>query len=357
MKKIMILTAERTGNGHKSAANALENKLNNINCETMQLDCFTMMGKIGTLLENSYLPITTKFPLLYYIPFLLTQIFPDAMHFLVYMRIRKKLKKEIKEYKPDVIISVHSMFTKSISYLLKRGKFNIPFYITVIDLVRPPRVWFDRNADVIFVPTEDVKENYIKKGVDKDKIFVSGFPIREDIKKRKTPKQIKDKINILLVNPSVHLKKNIQYVKEVSKIQNSSVSIICGRDEKLYKTLINEQEEGKISKNVKIYSFVDNMNEFLENSHIILTKAGPNMILEAVQSATAVVITGHIKGQENWNYKYVIKNKYGFKCENPRKIYNRLNRFINSKELNECLKNVLNTEYNNGTEYIVNYLK
>lgn len=357
MKKILILTAERTGNGHKSAANALEKKLNNINYETKQLDCFTMMGKLGTLLENSYLPITTSFPLLYYIPFLFTQIFPDIMHFWVYLKIRKKLKQEVSEFKPDIIISVHSMFTKSISYFLKRENINIPFYITVIDLVRPPRVWFDKNADVIFVPTEKVKENYLKKGIDENKIFVSGFPIREDIKKRKNRKAIKDKVKILIVNPSVHLKKSIKYVKEVSKLDNASVSVICGRNDRMYNALKKEQDLGKISEDVKIYSFVDNMNEFLENSHIILTKAGPNMILEAVKSATAVVVTGHIKGQENWNYKYVIKNNYGFKCENPRKIYNKLYNFINSSELEKCLKNVLNTNCDNGTEFIVDYLK
>ena len=30
----------------------------------------------------------------------------------------------------------------------------------------------------------------------------------------------------------------------------------------------------------------------------------PNMILEGARSATAIVVTGHIKGQENKNYEY-----------------------------------------------------
>ncbi len=37
------------------------------------------------------------------------------------------------------------------------------------------------------------------------------------------------------------------------------------------------------------------MHEFLNNSHIILTKAGPNMMIEALKSITAVVVTGHIE--------------------------------------------------------------
>lgn len=356
MKRVMILTAERTGTGHKSAANAIEKRLDNSEYEINQIDCFTLMGKIGMFLENSYIPTTTKFPLLFYMLFLFTQISPNAMHFLIYLKSKRKLKKEISKFKPDLIISVHSMFTKSISHFLKKEKLNIPFYINVIDLVNPPKVWFDKNADAIFVPTNEVKENYIKKGIGENKLFVSGFPIRDDIERRKTPKLIEDKVNILLVNPSVNLKKNVKYVKEVSKLDNASVTVICGRDKKMYKTLIKEQKLGNISGSIRIYDFVNNMNEFLDNAHIILAKAGPNMILEAAKSATAIVITGHIKGQENKNYEYVVKNNFGFECDNPKEIYNKLNEFITSKKLNECLINVLKSDCNNGAEFIANYI-
>ncbi len=356
MKKVMILTAERTGTGHKSAANAIEKRLNNLGYETIQIDCFTMMGKIGNILENSYIPITTRCPIFFYIPYLFTQVFPNAMHFSVYLKSKRKLKKEISTFKPDLIISVHSMFTKAISHFLKKEKLNIPFYINVIDLVKPPIVWFDKNATGIFVPTNEVKEAYIQKGIDENKLVVSGFPIRNDIKKRTTPKTIEDKVNILLVNPSVNLRKNIKYVKEVSKLNNVSITVVCGRDERMYNALIKEQQSGKIRENVNIYSFVNNMNELLENAHIILAKAGPNMILEATKSATAIVITGHVLGQENNNYEYVVKNNFGFKCENPSKIYNELHTFIESKKLNKCLENVLQADCNNGAKIIANYI-
>ncbi len=356
MKKIMILTAERTGTGHKSAANAIEKKLNLLGYETKQIDCFTMMGKKGQVLENSYIPVTTKQPMVFYFTYQFSQIFPNIIHSLVYANFRKRFKKEINDFNPDLIISVHSMFTKSISYFLKREGLDIPFYINVIDLVKPPKVWFDRKANILFVPTDEVKEKYIKKGIAENRLVVSGFPIRTDIKKRTAPKPITDKINILLVNPSVKLRKNIKFTKEVSKLKNVSVSVICGRDKKMYKALSRQQALGNISKDVKIYEFVNNMNEFLEKSHILLAKAGPNMILEGARSATAIVITGHIKGQENRNYEYVVKNKFGFKCENPKKIYSKLDSFITNGNLENCLENVLNAKCNDGAEIIANYI-
>ncbi len=99
------------------------------------------------------------------------------------------------------------------------------------------------------------------------------------------------------------------------------------------------------------------MNEFLENAHILLTKAGPNMILEGARSGTALIITGYIKGQENDNYKYVVDNNFGFKCDDPKKIYTQLNNFIKSHKLEKCLKNVISADCNDGTKIIVDYIK
>lgn len=356
MKRVMILGAERTGTGHKSAANAIEKQLNNLEFTTKQVDCFTMMGRLGHLLEDSYIPLTTRCPLLFYIPYLFAQRFPNAVHSLVYLFSKKGLKKEIDEFNPDLIITVHSMFTKSISRYIKKNKLNIRFFIDVIDLVKPPRVWFDKNADVIFVPTNEIKEDYLKRGFDESRLFLSGFPIRDDIKSRKTPKKIDGKVNILLVNPSVNLKKNVRYVQEVSRLENSSVTVVCGRDTRMYNTLIKKKQSGSIDENVEIYSFVTNMNELLDKSHIVLAKGGPNMILETVKSSTAIVVTGHIQGQENKNYEYVVNNNFGFKCEDPKKIYERLSSFINSGELDECLKNVLNSNDTNGAEFISSYI-
>ena len=356
MKKIMILTANKTGTGHKSAANALQNRLIKLGYEVKQVNSFKMMGKIGEWLENVYIPVTTTFPRLYYIGYLWSKAFPNTLHFLIYVFGKKKLLHEINEYKPDLIISVQCMFTKSISSLIEKNNLKIPFYIDVIDLVNPPNVWFDPKADFIFVPTEDVKTDYIKKHIPESKILVSGFPIREDIKRRNVAKKIDKKINILLVNPSVKLRKNIKYLQEVSKLDNISITFICGRDERLYKILIKKQDAGEISKDVKIYSFVENMNEFLDNAHILLAKAGPNMLLEGARSATAIVVTDHIMGQENDNYKYVIKNDFGFKCEDSKKIYKKLKDFIESKKLEECLENVLKADCDDGAEIIANYI-
>ena len=80
------------------------------------------------------------------------------------------------------------------------------------------------------------------------------------------------------------------------------------------------------------------------------------MILEDTRSGTAVVVTGHIKCQENINFEYVVDNGFGFKCENPGLIYDELKNFIDSGKINDCLKSVLSADYNDGAEIIADFV-
>ena len=352
MKKIMILTSEKTGNGHRQAANAIEKKLLPLGYDVKKVNCFTKMGKMGVSMENSYIPITTKKPWLWKIAHSFTQIFTDVMHWFIYHKSKKGILAEIKEYQPDLIISVHCMFTKAISKLLKKNKLNIPFMVNVIDLVNPPKVWRDKRAAMSFLPTDVVKEQYIKLGFDETKLVVSGFPIREDIKILTEPKKIEENVKILMVNPSVNLKKNIKFVKEVAKVKNAQVRVVCGMDNRMFEALNKEKQQNNDLNNVEILGFVTNMNELLADCHILVTKAGPNMILEGTRSGSAVVCSGHIPGQEAKNHEYITKNGYGIQCENPKKIYLAITEMLESGKINEYLKNVLNADCNDGAKII-----
>ena len=357
MSKILIITSDKTGSGHRSSANAIHKKLEDRGHQVCQLDVFPLMGKTGMLMENSYIPLTTRAPFVYYLCQRFSEYFPWFIHMPMYFEVRKNLMKVIKELEPDMILSVHCMFTRAISYLIRKEKLNIPFCVGVIDLVEPPKVWEDRKADLTFVPTETIRKDYLKRGFAKEKVVVSGFPVRDDIVHRKQAKRVERPIHILMVNASTDLKKNIRFLEEISRLKGVTIDFVCGLDERMHETLLKMKEEGQLKENVKIYGFIDNVNELLDRSHILLTKAGPNMIMEALYSGTAIIVTGHIKGQEDHNYRYVTENGYGLKCEDPEQIYETVNRFIEAKELEGCLKKIAEGDIRNGAEVIADSIE
>ena len=97
MKKVLILMAERTGTGHKSAANAIEMELKSLGYETKQIDCFNMLkGFLGKMLENSYIPITTnvQYYFTYHICYFL-RLFQVCSTFFCISIQKKDLKKNL----------------------------------------------------------------------------------------------------------------------------------------------------------------------------------------------------------------------------------------------------------------------
>lgn len=360
MKKVLILMSERTGTGHKASANAIEAKLKELGYETKQLNCFKTMGDIGVKMENCYIPLVTQYPLIWKISHSFSQNFTNSTHEFVYNHCKKEMLKQIKEFKPNLIISDHCMFTKAISKLLRKNHLNIPFMVAVIDLVNPPNVWRDKQANISFLPTPEVYEQYIRLGFRPEQLVVSGFPIREDIKVLSMPKKQTDKTNILLVTPSINLKKNLKIAKQVNKVYNANITFVCGRDAKLYYALTKEQSKGHLQ-NIKVLGFVNNMNELLDSAHILLTKAGPNMLLEGTRSGTAVIVTDHIPGQEAQNFRYITDNGYGIKCEKTNKLYALITNMIETRTLQTYLNNVVATKHNNGAQIIAqnidNFLK
>ncbi|MCQ2753284.1 MAG: hypothetical protein MJ206_03435 [Bacilli bacterium] len=338
MKKILIMTSERTGTGHKSAAKALANRLRSYQYDVKVVDAFTLGGRPGMWLENSYERLVNHFPAGWWFTFSFSQVFPDIIHNYIYHIFKKDMLKLIQEYQPDLILSVHVMYTKAISKLLRKNNLKIPFMVNVIDLVDPAKPWFDKNADISFLPTEKVKQQFLAKGFKESQLVVSGFPIREDANISKKPKDYTDKPNILIVNPSIRLRRSLQIINGVSEL-NANVTVVCGLDHALYTKL-----KANNNPRYKLYEFVTNMNELLADAHLLICKAGPNMILEGARSGTPILITDHIPGQEAKNYQYIEDLGIGTRSSKPKKVKDHVERLIKTGELKTLLEKVRTTK-------------
>jgi UDP-N-acetylglucosamine:LPS N-acetylglucosamine transferase len=179
--------------------------------------------------------------------------------------------------------------------------------------------------------------NYLlKKGFKKERLIHSGFPINE--KFNQINKSAKTEIsvpNVLMVTPS--LKRNKVTLKLILATlkHNVNLTVVTGNNKKLKNYLDNRLTAHKPAvKNVTVLGYVSDMDTKLSSTDVLIAKAGPNMILEAVKMRVPVLITGHIPGQEEKNYQYIVENGYGLKCSSPKKLSYALDRlFENNYEL------------------------
>jgi 1,2-diacylglycerol 3-beta-galactosyltransferase len=96
---------------------------------------------------------------------------------------------------------------------------------------------------------------------------------------------------------------------DMRRLSHWQVVAICGRNAKLLQRL---RAKGSPNGLVLLATgFVDNLHEWMAAADVIVTKAGPGTIAEALISGLPILLNGNIPCQEEGNIPYVIDNKVG----------------------------------------------
>ncbi len=107
-----------------------------------------------------------------------------------------------------------------------------------------------------------------------------------------------------------------------------SLVVIAGRNHALKARL----EAHRWNIPVFIYGFVREMPDFMRAADIILTKAGPGTITEAINASLPMILYSRLPGQEDGNIGYVVSEGAGLWAPTPEKIVQALWNWIDHPE-------------------------
>ncbi|HYA98809.1 MAG TPA: glycosyltransferase, partial [Ktedonobacteraceae bacterium] len=102
--------------------------------------------------------------------------------------------------------------------------------------------------------------------------------------------------------------------------------IIAGRNKRLYVQL--QRTRSSVHVPAKVYGFVQNMQEMMHASDVIVTKAGPGTICEALACNLPIILSGYVPGQEEGNVTYVVENNVGMLAYDSVELINILRRLL-----------------------------
>jgi 1,2-diacylglycerol 3-beta-galactosyltransferase len=222
------------------------------------------------------------------------------------------------DVKPDIVVSVHPLLNHvTVRALLDLG-LPIPFLTVVTDLVSVHYMWFSPGADEYIVPTEEAKALYLARGLDPSRVNVLGMPIDPRFTRPTESKQeLQKKFGlepdlpvVLLVGGGDGAGGLQDAVRAISRARLPvQLLIITGRNRRLYAYLQRIRSNLRVP--TKIFGFVQNMPEMMHAAHVIVTKAGPGTICEALACELPIVLSGYVPGQEEGNVDYVLNNGVG----------------------------------------------
>jgi processive 1,2-diacylglycerol beta-glucosyltransferase len=108
------------------------------------------------------------------------------------------------------------------------------------------------------------------------------------------------------------------------------IIIVAGRDKLLEKKMANSKI--KDDPLVRIFGFIDNLDEYMTAADLILTKAGGLTVSECLIKNLPMVINDIIPGQEEDNADYVVANGIGIKALNAKEAVMAINNLFAQPE-------------------------
>ena len=252
---------------------------------------------------------------------------------LVYPYIRTSLTRLIDEHPADVFISVHPLINYPLGHALQKTRLKTPWVTVVTDLVTVHTTWFCPRTNLIVLPTEAACQVGRRWGISPDRLKVVGLPVAEEFSQRNgDAHEIRTRLGWPLDDPVILLMGGGEGVDQLETIAAAidearlsvTLVIVAGRNNPLKQRL--EDRPWKIP--TRVYGFVKEMPDFMHAANILLTKAGPGTISEAMASGLPVILYSRLDGPEEGNVRYIVDQGAGIWAPDPGQVVETVARWL-----------------------------
>jgi len=319
--RILILFSD-TGGGHRAAARALTDALKQLDptCDVTVADPLISQGPaVVRRLASLYSPMIQRSRAAWGAVYHSSNTKPTfaAIRAVFGPGVRKVIIELVAVHDPDVLLSVHPLLNHIAHQAILKGGRPRALMTVITDLVDFHRGWTFSRADLVVAPTELARKVALRRRVPADRIKLLGLPV--DLRFRPPAPGEKHalrrrygldeaRFTVLVMGGAAGVGNLIKQVRVLAwEPHQWQVIAVCGRNEKLRSRLARV----RFATPTLVLGFVDNMPELMRASDVIVTKAGPGAIAEALATGVPVLVTGFLPGQESPNVDFVVEAGFG----------------------------------------------
>ena len=345
--KVLILSCN-TGEGHNSAARAVEECIQLHGQEAEKMDVMMLGGKrISKYVGGSYVWVVKHTPRFFNLLYRLGSKVTSSRHkspvYYANALLAKRLEKYIKDNDYDMIVTTHLFPAETLSYLKQKKRLEQHVVAVQTDYTCIP-FWEETDCDYYIIPHEDLLEEYVGRGIPKEKLLAYGIPVRQEFSKprnsteaRKRCKLPEDCHVFLIMSGSMGFGKIQLFVGKLRRSisKKEYIVVVCGTNKKLYRIL--KAEFGR-HKNVKILGYTNHIASYMDASDVLFTKPGGLTSTEAAVKGIPIIHTEPIPGCETKNRDFFEAKHMSVASSDFGKQIREGFRILHSTELQETMR-------------------
>lgn len=358
----VIIAYASAGSGHLKAAEAVYNFLRQKDKE-LKIELIDVLQESNLFFSNIYAYgykfLISYTPYLWSLGFYITQVKPlrrltKTINFIINRLNTQRFAQDLIREEPDFVICTHFLPSEICAYLKRAKKIKSKLVTVITDFGVHP-FWIDKAVDIYVVASDITREKLVLEGINKERIRESGIPV--DLKFLRTYKKEglckkfdidQNKFTILIVTGSF----GIGPIEEIVDLLHEDVQIlvVCAKNKRLFIRLKNKNYHS-----VRIFGFIDNIQELMAVSDIIVTKPGGLTISEVLAMELVPIFISAIPGQETENAKIVERYGIGLEAKNAKDVKNIVFDYkANPDRLNRIKDNIRKIKKPDALEEIYN---
>lgn len=320
-----------TGGGHNSAAAAIRGELLRRGWNVELLNPYTLCGKnAAKLLNQAYIRLVQRFPagfgMIYRLGEMCQRLPFRSPVYLANGRAAVRLGEYLRGKRFDVIIATH-LFPGEMVTRLKHGGAELPPVVYIATDYTCVPFTEDLDCDAYVIPTEELVNEFVERGIPRERIYPLGIPVRAQFRKPLTKAEAKQtlwldqkKTYFLISGGSMGAGKLQPMIQELWALCKDSqhLIVVCGSNKRLYKKL-----QASYGNGITLLQKTEKMAEYIRASDIFFTKPGGLSSTEAAVVGTLLVHLPPIPGCETKNAEYFEANGMSIRAENLKEAASR----------------------------------
>jgi len=239
--------------------------------------------------------------------------------------VRVGLLRLLCDHPADAIVCCHPLFNYSILRTLTEAENKMPVVTLVTDLITAHAFWFAPAVSCCLVPTEAARRRALVCGMPAERVLITGLPVnpRFVAAAQKDSLAVRQRLGLEPDLPVVLLMSGTEGMGPLHRLckaiaadgVQAQVVVVAGNNKWLRTRLTAETWPLP----VRVEGFVHNMHEWMRAADLLVTKAGPSTISEALVMGLPIVLSSALPGQEWPNVDYVVQAGAGVWTPTPRR--------------------------------------
>ncbi len=340
MPKQVVFLMSDTGGGHRASANALADGLRLLHGDSVRCQLVDVLASYGTWPLNRaadyYQPLVDRRLWLW------RGLWSVCEHDALWRTVAQMaqawqaggLRRFASDWPADLYVSVHPLLNHVPRRALSQRCPHARFATVVTDLASATRIWYDPGVDLLSASCPAVERAALAAGVPPERVHLFGLPIRLQFSQPQIePVQaraalgLEQRPTVLLLGGGAGMGALEQIAQALAPVLSSlggQLVVICGRNEALRERLSRQRWPMP----TRIAGYVDDMPVWMAAASLLVTKAGPGTIAEAMAYGLPMVLNGFVPGQETDNVRWVEENDVGVYRSDPQQIAALVNNWL-----------------------------